>query len=79
MGAFIGSLFISKEVTMAATKIKMVKEESAKDIESLMVTLKDKRITSVHIGNSYIHFVNGQAEIPSKVYALLKDSGVEVE
>lgn len=60
-------------------KVKMVKEESTKDIETLTATLKDKKITSVHIGNSYIHFVNGQAEVSSKIYAMLKDSGVEVE
>lgn len=64
---------------MAVAKVKMVKDDTVKDLELLKVTLKDKRITSVHVGNSYINFVNGEAEVSNKIYGLLKDSGIEVE
>lgn len=62
-----------------AAKIKAIKEETVESIEKLKVTLKDKKITSVHIGNSYVDFINGTAEVSEKIYALIKESGIEVE
>lgn len=62
-----------------STKVKMIKEEASKDIELLKVILKDKRITSAYIGNSYIDFLKGEALVSPKIYALIKESGIEVE
>lgn len=57
----------------------MIKETTEEALEELKVTLKDKKITSAHIGNSYVNFVNGEALVSAKIYALIKESGIEVE
>ena len=62
-----------------APKIKMIKEVTEEILEEIKVTLKDKKITSAYIGNSYVDFVNGEATVSSKIYALIKESGIEVE
>lgn len=62
-----------------APKIKMVKEATEETLEDLKVTLKDKGITHVYIGKSSINFVNGSAMVSPKIYALIKESGIEVE